>query len=232
MNDLMTVSNIEGINNDLLQMITFKNEGVTKWAIRNKFGKFTPLFENTPYIDVLDNNSLLLIGEINGNRKIYNVHDVDIKEDGFYTAAITLGKFLYLHNVNQNTAVVTTDRGEYLIDKRTLKQKSDIFNAISFLDNRLDYLKIVNHDGRDYYFYGELYVNGEIGRKIFDDDDVEDIYYNVPILETDNSYDEIDEDGLEELLTQSLRKKKSLKKEKIKIMHRLNDVSRTYIDRF
>ena len=168
MNDKVTVTEIEGVNPNLLKMITLENENVRKWAIINKFKKLTPLFENVPFILPCEDDRLLLIGQTNGCKKIYSVKDTENKYEVFFAVANTVGNVVYLNDIDKNVAILTTDRGEYLFDKDTLKQKSDVFSSIAFLDNRLIFTKVMNHDGRDSHYYGDVNKEGKIGPNIYD----------------------------------------------------------------
>ena len=223
MNDRITVTNIVGINPDVLKMITIDNGRGRLWAITNKFNQITPFFENVPYMDIFDDKNMLIIGQIKGNKKIYHVHDTDRKEDNFCVSSSTIGDVVYLNNLDKNVAILTTDKGEYLFDKQTLKPKSDIFSSIAFLDNRLIFTKVMSHDGRDTHYYGDVNKEGKVGRFIYDEEN--DDFIVTPILEDSNKdYDIIDEFKLDEIYNDISLKRASMKKAKLKILSRLNMV--------
>jgi len=223
MNDKITMSNIENISPDLLQMITLENDNMKKWAIKNKFNQMTPLFENVPYIVPYDDKSLLLIGQINGIKKIYQVRDVNSKNECMYRCANTKGNLVYLNDIDENVSILTTDRGECLFDKATLKPKSDIFDSIAFLNNRLIFTKVMSHDGRDNHYYGDVNKDGVIGKYLYDEES--DDFINTPIIRLNNkNYDVIDEFKLDEILSKRSANRTSVKKAKLKILSRLNMV--------
>ena len=222
--DTVIITDLPTVDKGVLQLVTMENVGVKKWMIRNKFGKTTPLFENVPYIIPNGKNSIFLIGELNGEKYIYSAHDTDIKSEGFYKRAITLGNVIYFNELDNNLGILTTDRGEYLLDKKSLKQKSDLFNTIAFLDNRLIFTKVMTHDGRESHYYGDVNKDGEIGKFIYDDEN--DDFIVTPLASIEKEYDVIDEFKLDEILCKISEKKASEKKTKLKILSRLNMVNK------
>lgn len=221
MNDKVSISKISGIDFNFLQMITLENVGIQKWGIRNRFNKTTPFFENVPYIVPIDDKSLLMIGESKGQRNIYYVHNVDDEDEIFYTKANTIGDLVYLNDIDRDVAILTTDKGEYLFDKNTLTPKSDLFDNIAYLDNRLVFSKTISHNGRDFPYYGDVDLDGNIGKYIYDS--YNDVFLSVPLMQDpDYGFDAIDEIGLEEELGKLVEDKNKIQKDKIKMLHRLN----------
>ena len=222
--DSVLITDIPGVEKGVLKLITMENVGVKKWMIKNKFGKTTPLFENVPYIIPNGKNSVFIIGELSGEKYIYTVHDTEIPEDNFYTRAITLGNVIYFDELDNQIGILTTDRGECLFDKKTIKQKSDIFNNIAFLDNRLIFTKVMTQDGCESVFYGDVNKEGIIGKYLYDEEN--DNFIATPIFNHNASFDVIDEFKLDEILNGLRKKKSSVKKAKLKILSRLNMVNK------
>jgi len=220
--DIVLISKIPNVDDRALQLITIENVGEKKWMLRGRNKKTTPLFENVPYIISNGDNSVLLIGQIDGKKYIYTAHDKECEEDCFYTRATTLGDVIYLNPLDDKTSILTTDKGEYLFDNVTLKPKSDLFTTITFLDNRLIFSKVMTHDGRENVFYGDVNKEGEIARFLYDD--TNDDYIETPKVNSDSSYDILDDFALDDILNKLSVKKASMKKTKLKILSRLNMV--------
>ena len=218
----MIVSNIDGINSDYLQMVTIEeNNNNTKWAIKNKFGDVTPFFENVPYLLAYNDQSLLLIGEKEGHKDIYVAYDTNSRGKDFYYKEKTIGEVLYLKELDNDVCILTTDKGEYLLSRSTLGQRSDLFNSIAYLDNRLIFKKVISYDGRDNAYYGEVDKNGKIGNYLYDEEN--DIFITTPLYEVkENCFDLLDEDKLEEILAKNYDTKSKIKKSKIKMLTRMN----------
>lgn len=224
-NGKMIVSGIDGINSNYLQMVTIEEGLSSRWAIKNKYGDVTPFFENVPYISVYNDECLLFIGEKDGHKDIYVAYDVDSRDKDFYYKEKTIGDLLYLKELDKDVCIITTDKGEYLLDRSTLGQRSDLFNSIAFLDNRLIFKKVISYDGRDNAYFGEVDKNGKIGDYLYDEEN--DIFISTPLYEVkENSFDLIDEDKLEEILAKHCDTKSKIKKEKIKMLSRMNNAKK------
>ncbi len=205
-----------------LQLVTMETDEGKKWAIRNKYAEMTPFFENSPFIIYNGDKSILFIGELHGKKHIYTGYDTDGYSDPFYSKVETAGSVIYLKELDDdsNICILTTDKGDYLFDKETLKQKSDVFNTVTCLNNRFIFSKIMISDGRESVYYGDVRTDGSIGRFMYDEDN--DDYIVTPIITSDKGFDEIDEFQLDEILSKNSIKRSSVKKAKLKILARLN----------
>ena len=225
-NKNMQVENIDGIDPSALTRVIIEDgNGNIKWAIKNSYGKITPFFVNGFHKFAYDNKSFLFIGETDGFKILYAVKGAENENSPLYTVVDTIGNLSYVTRLNRTDAIITTDLGEYLFDIENLRQKSDIFDAMIVLNNRLVFKKNVSLKGTDNIYYGEVGNDGRIGHFLYDNNN--DDFVTTPIDNTTNSdYDLIDDAGLEEMYAKSVDNKTKIKKSKMQMLFRLNGVSR------
>ena len=212
------------------QLVTKESKDGKKWAIRDKFLTMTPYFDNKYYVIHNGSDSILFIGDNMGKRQLYVAKDTDNKEESFYYAIHTTGNLLYISELDDKTCIIKTDLGEYLFDKNTLEQKSDVYNSITCFDNALMYSKVLSHDNIETLCFGHITTEGKIVSEelrgfIYDEET--DVSVPAPLLkDTGTSYDIIDEFALEDSLRKARNELRKDRKSRLKTLTRLNVVKK------
>ena len=141
-NKNIQVEKIDGIDPTLLTRVVIEDkDGNSRWAIKNAYGKITPFFSNGFHKFAYDKTRFLFIGEKDGINQLYSVHGAESETDEVYTRIITFGEIVYATRLNRTDLIIKTDRGEYLFDIEKLEPKSDMFDSIVFLNNKLVFKK-------------------------------------------------------------------------------------------
>ena len=223
-NDEMTmISKIEGVNHRALTMIKMNKNGVENWAIKGSEGQTTLFFTNVPFVIPYDEKSVLIIGEHRGNRDLYYVDAGEDLNSFNYRRIDTIGGLIYLNELTEKDYLITTDRGEYLFDKETLREKSDLFDSIICMDNSIFFKKLLYLDDRDIVLYGEVSSTGKISKSMFLDSFDSDIYPLAPVLKDESKgYDILDEDSLIDSISEVIKQRDIGLRTKLKTLHRLN----------
>ena len=230
--DKTLISEIEGVDPHALTMVKMNRNGVNNWAIKNCNGLTTLFFTNVPFVIPYNDKSVLIIGEYQGRKNLYYVNAGDDPEDFYYRKIDTIGDLLYLKQLTEKEYIITTDRGKYLFDKETLREKSDLFDSIILMDNALFYKKIISHNDMDIVLYGELESNGKIMKSIFIDNINSNVFPSVPVISDEQKgYDIIDEDALEEELSKKIKGINDPLRVKLRTLHKLNHPSDFSIER-
>ncbi len=225
-NKNIQVEKIDGIDPKLLTRVVIEDkDGNSRWAIKNAYGKITPFFSNGFHKFAYDKTRFLFIGEKDGINQLYSVHGAESETDEVYTRIITFGEIVYATRLNRTDLIIKTDRGEYLFDIEKLEPKSDMFDSIVFLNNKLVFKKDFSVNGVTSTYYGEVDNKGRIGAFLYDS--TNDYFINTPIdEELSRDYDVIDDMTLSDILAKSAEDKSKIKKSKMQMLLRLNGVAK------
>ena len=216
-----SISNIEGINPDYLKLVTIVEDDTVKWAIRDRNKQQTPFFTNGFNCYVYNDRSLMFIGETEDRRDIYCVVGYKNKDEKFLFRADTDGDLIYLQNLNDRLFIAKTDRGSYLFDALLFQRKSDLFDSIFTLENRLVFRKNFVHSDKTFTFYGELRLDGTLKRNIYDETD--DVNFMTPkATDPSGDFEIIDEFALEEKIEEIEKKTGKKVMSKVLTLFKLN----------
>ncbi len=216
-----SISNIEGIDPDYLKLVTIVEDDTVKWAIRDRNNQQTPFFTNSFVYYPFTGRSFMFVGEIEGKRDIYYALGNKKKGEEFLVKADTNGDINYLQNLNNRLFIAKTDRGSFLFDALLIQRKSDLFDSIFTLDNRLVFRKNFVHSDKTFTFYGELRPDGTLKRNVYDETD--DVNFMTPkTTDPSGDFEIIDEFALEEQIEEIEKKSGKKVMTKVRTLFKLN----------
>ena len=205
----MMISKINGIDHNFLNVIRFEQNDKKTWAIRNRFGKTTPFFENEFNPFIYSEQSFLCMGKQDNKNELYMI-ETSYSPDGelFWKVDIE-GDLDSIQLFDDKNYLLKTSKGVYLFDRFSLLKKSDFFDQITVQNNRYLFEKNIDCSGKKYSYLGEVDKNGCIKPFLYDSEN--DTFISTPYKRDDSSYDKIDEFSLrEDICFSELRKKKHM----------------------
>ena len=204
----------------VIELIDVAETDETKWAIKDEAGNRTPFFENDINIVPINKKSCILVGQLNGDKNLYYVKSDD---NGLYYDVVRFNDSNSIKDVNEEYAIISSNKGEYFFNKKTLKKTSDYFTKLHFIENRWVYEKEWKKENYSKSLIGTVSENGKIDCLAY----YELGHLTKPSLKiTDKEYDEFDNDIMMRELEIMIDLDKKNKQDQIRKILKVNIVKK------
>lgn len=176
-NDNFLIGTVKGAKDDIFKIASFDVEEGKVWVIVDKYGNIvTPFFEGTGNAISTSEYSCVVLGKERKSKnkfnKLYLATSFDDPDDHKCKKVTFPIPIKYMSYVDNKTLLFLTTEGLCFVDSRSLKQKSDFYDALYYCNDpkvkSWIYEKTILSDNSRTVLTGLITTDGKIGEKTYD----------------------------------------------------------------